>query len=174
MKWFKESGVFIILIVLGFWLTILSIFDVMYDKQWIFFILPVYALIVIFAFYLLFLRKKKQEIYAEPVEEFVETTAVLHHFKCPTCSGFFAIKKSKSNNKYIEMTCPDCGAIGVIPPNPECIEEEIPQKKSMKTYFKCGLCGEGLTVWAEGTDLYKQLQVYTCPYCGKVDTMSKV
>ncbi|GAH17075.1 unnamed protein product, partial [marine sediment metagenome] len=35
------------------------------------------------------------------------------------------------------MTCPDCGAIGVISPNPAQIEEEIPEKKSIKANFKC-------------------------------------
>ena len=39
-----------------------------------------------------------------------------------------AIKKSKSNNKKtVKMTCPDCGVIGVISPNPAFIEEEIPE-----------------------------------------------
>ena len=64
------------------------------------------------------------------------------------------------------MTCPDCGAIGVIPPNPIFVEEEIPEKKSLKVNFRCGVCGEGVTIWAEGTDLYKETQVYTCPFCG--------
>ena len=99
----------------------------------------------------------------------------LYHFKCPTCTGIFAIKKSRKNNKkYIKMTCPDCGAIGIIPPVPAQSEETIPEKKSLKANFKCNVCGEGITVWAEGTDLYKGVQVYSCPYCGEKESMKKI
>jgi len=63
--------------------------------------------------------------------------------------------------------------MGVISPNPICTEENIPEKKSMNANFKCSSCGEGLTVWAEGTDLYKDLYVCSCPYCGEKDTMAR-
>ena len=37
----------------------------------------------------------------------------------------------------------------------------IPEKKSIKANFKCEVCNEGLTIWAEGTDLYNKLHVYS-------------
>jgi predicted RNA-binding Zn-ribbon protein involved in translation (DUF1610 family) len=121
-------------------------------------------------------KRKKAPVIMDVVEQFEKTLeGGLYHFKCPTCEGFFAIKKSKGDNKqYVTMTCPDCGAIGVIPPNPSSIEDEIPEKKSIKANFKCESCGEGITVWAEGTDLYKKLHVYSCPYCGEDETMRKI
>jgi predicted RNA-binding Zn-ribbon protein involved in translation (DUF1610 family) len=136
-------------------------------------------IVVVFLFLFLIFRKSRTKIVPvemDIVEEFEKTLeGGLYHFKCPTCNGYFAIKKSKGDNKqYVKMTCPDCGAIGVIPPNPATIEEVVPEKKSIKANFKCEVCNEALTVWAEGTDLYKKLQVYTCPYCGKIETMKKV
>ena len=98
----------------------------------------------------------------------------LYHFKCPTCKGIFAIKKSKGNNKKpTKMTCPDCGAIGVISSSPCQIEEVIPEKKSVKANFKCNICGEGITIWAEGTDLYKNVNVYSCPFCGEKKPLTR-
>jgi predicted RNA-binding Zn-ribbon protein involved in translation (DUF1610 family) len=121
-------------------------------------------------------RTKIVPVEIDVVEEFEKTLeGGLYHFKCPTCNGFFAIKKSKGDNKkYVKMTCPDCGAIGVIPPKPASIEDFIPEKKSIKANFTCDICNETLTIWAEGADLYKKLQVYTCPYCGTIESMKKI
>jgi len=102
------------------------------------------------------------------IEEFEKSfKGGLFHFKCPTCNGIFAVKKSKSNNKKpVKMCCPDCGAIGLIPSNPVCIKDVIPEKKSMKANFRFIECGEGITVWAEGKDLYENITVYCCPFYG--------
>ena len=102
------------------------------------------------------------------IEEFEKTLkGGLFHFKCQICGGIFAIKKSRANNKKkVKMNCPDCGAMGIIPENPLCIEEDIPEKKSTKAVFRCKICGEGVTIWAEGSDLYSNTQVFTCPFCG--------
>ncbi len=32
-------------------------------------------------------------------------------------------------------------------------EEEIPEIKSIKANFICNICGEGITIWAEGTEM---------------------
>jgi predicted RNA-binding Zn-ribbon protein involved in translation (DUF1610 family) len=110
------------------------------------------------------------------VGEFEKTLkGSLYHFKCPNCNGFFAVKKSKNDYKQpVKMTCPDCGEIGFIPFNPMFIEEEIPEKKSIKANFKCSICREGLTIWAEGTELYQDVHVYSCPFCGKEETMKRL
>ena len=177
-NWFKQSWLLILFIILGFCLLIFSLYDIIFNLGLILVSLPAYAVLILLVLLLIYLglKRKKAPIDMDVVEEFEKTLeGGLYHFKCPTCEGFFTVKKSKGDNKqYVKMTCPDCGAIGFIPPNPTSVEEEIPEKKSIKAKFKCESCGEGITVWAEGTDLYKKLHVYSCPYCGLNETMIKV
>jgi len=91
----------------------------------------------------------------------------LYHFKCPNCQGIFAIKKSSRNNKKpFTLTCPDCGTIGKISSSPPVVIEEIPEQKSENIKFKCKNCGEKVSIWAEGTDLVQDIQIYSCPYEG--------
>jgi len=151
------------------------IFNIIYDKEWIIFIFTLYFVQIIFGIFLIFFRKKKEKVFINPFKEFQKSlTGQLYHFKCPNCKGIFAIKKSKGNSKKnIKMTCPNCGIIGVVPPNPAYVEEEIPEKKSIKANFRCKICGEGITIWAEGTDLFSNMQVFSCPFCGKIDTMNR-
>ena len=177
MKLTKGFIPFIILIILGLCVMIISVFDILYDKGWIIITLASYAVLIVLIMLIFLLRSKKGEfIEVDAVEEFEKTLeGGLYHFKCPTCSGIFALKKSRSDDeKYIKMTCPDCGAIGFIPPYPAHIEEEIPEKKSIKANFKCDSCGEGITVWAEGTNLYKKMHVHSCPFCGELERMSRI
>jgi len=124
----------------------------------------------------LFFKIRKKEAFINLIKEFEKSLkGPLFHFKCPKCKGFFAIKKSKSDNKKtIKMTCPDCGIIGVIPPNPSIVEEEVPEKKSINANFRCNICGEGLTIWAEGTEILDDIKVFTCPFCGKINTMNRI
>ena len=177
MSWFKEAGLFYLLIILGLCVLIFSIYDIIFDKGLIIVVLPIYAVILIVTIIAILLKSQKDvKLTTDVVEEFEKTLkGGLYHFKCPTCNGIFAVKKSKSNNKkYVKMTCPDCGVVGVIPPNPNQIEEEIPEKKSIKANFQCNSCGEGITVWAEGTELYKRMYVFSCPFCGEAETMRRI
>jgi predicted RNA-binding Zn-ribbon protein involved in translation (DUF1610 family) len=171
----KSLWPFIIIIILGLCVLIYSLYDIIYDKEWMIRTFAAYALIFVIIIVLIVYRLQKKEVTIVSVEEFEKTLkGGLYHFKCPTCSGIFAIKKSKSNNeKFVKMTCPDCGAIGVISPHPAQIEEEIPEKKSIKANFKCHVCGEGITVWAEGTDLYSDMHVYSCPFCGDKEPLKR-
>jgi len=173
MNLIKGSGLLVIITLLGLFVMIFSIYDITTDRGWMTIMLASYAVLIIITIFLVLLRYKKDEVSAITVDEFEKTLkGGLYHFKCQTCSGIFAIKKSKRNNKkYVRMTCPGCGAIGVISPNPTCVEEEIPEKKSIKANFKCNVCGEGITVWAEGADLYKDMCVYSCPFCGEDEAM---
>jgi len=176
MKWFRNKGVFILLILLGFGLLLFSIMDVMLDESWANLIFASYALLIFLAIFFIVLKSVKPGVRKETVEEFEKTLkGRLYHFKCTGCGGIFAVKKSKHNNKKpVKMTCPDCGKIGVIPPVPKYVEEEIPEKKSVNVLFKCNSCGEDLTIWAEGADLYPRLRVYSCPYCGEEKTMKRI
>jgi len=176
MSWMKNKGSFALLTLFGFLVLVFSIFDIVYDKGWFVVIISLYVILIILIIVALVIKfEGKSKKIAYTVEEFEKSLkGGLFHFKCPTCSGVFAIKKSKSNdNQTVKMTCPDCGAIGFIPPNPFCIEEEIPEKKSIKANFKCTSCGEGVTVWAEGTKLYKDMNVYSCPFCGEKKPLDK-
>ncbi len=174
----KKSWLIILFIVLGLCLFIFSFYDIVFNLGLIVISLLSYGVLIFLLIFLIYKRSKTKivPIDMDVVEEFEKTLeGGLYHFKCPTCNGFFAVKKLKGDNKqYVKMTCPDCGTIGVIPPNPASIEDVIPEKKSIKAKFKCDICNEGLTIWAEGTDLYKKLHVYSCPYCGEIETMKKV
>ena len=68
-------------------------------------------------------------------------------------------------------TCPDCGCVGQVTRSSPVIEETIPQQKSVNKTFKCEHCHEWVTVWAEGTDMVNNIQIYSCPYCGTRQTL---
>lgn len=175
MGWFGSPGSFAFLMLLGFWVLFFSFYDVIFDKGWIYPILAVYVILVILAVVFIILKSIKPAS-VDTVEEFEKTLGgKLYHFKCPNCNGFFALKKSKHNDKKpFKMTCPDCGEIAVVPPSPICIEEEIPEKKSVNVDFRCKSCGEGITVWAEGAELYPDVCMFSCPYCGMEETMNRI
>jgi len=177
MSWIKSNGPFFILIVLGFWVMVLSFGGVLFNKEWIASVLALYALLIILVVLLIVLRSTKALVVPETVEEFEKSLkGELFHFKCPSCDGFFAVKKSKHNNKKVfRMNCPDCGLLGVIPPySTDVLEEEIPEKKSVGLNFRCSCCGEGITVWSEGVQLHSDINVYTCPFCGVEQNLKRV
>jgi len=179
MSWIKSKWPFFLLTFSALWIMIISIFDVIFDKGWMNIVIAVYAIILVLVIFLIFIRSietREETKDIDIISEFEKTLkGGLYHFKCPTCTGIFAIKKSKRNDKkYVKMTCPDCGAIGIIPPYPAQQEEEIPEKKSIKVNFRCNKCGEGITIWAEGTELYQGVHVFSCPYCGDEETMEKI
>jgi len=177
-NWLKNLWFLILFIILGFCLLIFSFFDIVYNLGLIVVSIPAFVVLILILIILIYKRFKTKIVPVEMdvVEEFEKTLeGGLYHFKCPTCAGFFAVKKSRGDNKkHVKMTCPDCGTVGVITPKPNVIEDFIPEKKSIKANFKCEECNEKLTIWAEGTDLYKKMHIYSCPYCGKVETMRKV
>lgn len=172
MRFIKNTFFYMII---GIFILILSLFDIIYNQNLILGTFLAYALIFVIVIVLIYSNIKKKEITPISIEEFEKRLeGGLLHYKCPTCYGFFAIKKSKRNNKkYVHMTCPDCGVLGFIPPNPVQIEEIIPEKKSLKANFTCNLCGEGITVWAEGADLFSNISVYSCPFCGEKEPLKR-
>jgi len=176
MKLLRESIFFTLILIIGLVVLIFSIYDIMLDKGLVIAVFVAYAILIALTVYLLIMRLRKGEVKINNVAEFEKKLeGGLFHFKCPTCEGIFAIKKSKRNDeKPIKMTCPDCGAIGVVTANPVSIFGDIPEKKSIKANFKCISCREGITVWAEGTDLYQNINVFSCPFCGQHQTMDRV
>jgi len=173
----KYSWLFYLLIIVGLFVMLFSIFDIIYAKDLIYVSIGLYCAIIVIIFLMIFFGVEKKEEQPEiTIEEFEKRLkGGLYHFKCPTCHGIFAVKKSKGNNKkYVKMACPDCGALGVIPPNPAQIEAVIPEKKSLKANFKCNNCGEGVTVWAEGSELNKNVNVYSCPFCGVKEPLKRI
>lgn len=176
MTYTKTKGFLILMVLFYLWVIIFTLFNIYFNKGWNTFLIISYALLAIFTIIFLYLKIKNTRKLHNKIEEFEKTLkGGLYHFKCPACKGIFAIKRSKSNNqKSVKMTCPDCGIIGIIPSCPSCIEEKIPEKKSIKANFKCITCGEAIAVWAEGTDLYKDIQVFSCPFCGIKKQLIKI
>jgi predicted RNA-binding Zn-ribbon protein involved in translation (DUF1610 family) len=169
MNWLKTNVPLYILGLLGFGIFISTIYDILFDEEWTYILIVSYFVIIFFILVLTYIkiseRKTKSSISIEKFEKFLK--GGLYHYKCPSCNGIFAIKKSRENNKKtVRMICPDCGITGNIPIYPNFIEEEIPEKKSVKANFKCVNCGEGITVWAEGQDIYNDVKIYSCPFCG--------
>jgi predicted RNA-binding Zn-ribbon protein involved in translation (DUF1610 family) len=168
----------ICILLLGILLFIVSLYDIFSDQGWIQEILAVYGILIILVFILLLVntRKPSAEKINKTVEEFEKTLkGRLHHFKCPKCTGIFAVKKSRQNNKKaFTLTCPDCGYVGRIPSKPTVVEAEIPEKKSVNINFKCSKCGESVSLWAEGTQLHSDIKIHTCPYCGEKQTMKNI
>jgi predicted RNA-binding Zn-ribbon protein involved in translation (DUF1610 family) len=175
MRQFTDSVPFYILLIIGFCSLIIVIFDIIFDMGWIFITIILFIAIIFITFLLLLLKIQKQNSTVDIFKDFEKKLrGGLFHFKCPTCEGFFAIKKSKRNNKKpVKMTCPDCGTIGIIPPNPLVMEDSIPENKSINADFLCRSCGEGITIWAEGHSLYENIFVYSCPFCGKEESMKR-
>ena len=169
MRWIETKGPYILFLTLVLWVFVFTIYDMFFDKDWQLMLIAAYIAIIILTILVIFIKKIKKPKTLATIEEFEKSLkGGLFHFKCPTCEGIFALKKSKSNDETpLKMTCPDCGAVGIIPPNPKSCEEEIPEKKSVKANFKCATCGEGITVWAEGSELYPNISVFSCPFCGK-------
>jgi len=177
MKFFENPGLYMLVLLLGFWVMFFSIWDVLFNKGWGLIIGIGYLLLIVFCFLIIYIRyytnfTKTEEV----IEEFEKTLeGGLFHYKCPTCEGLFAIKKSRRNDKKpVKMTCPDCGMVGIIPTYGKTVEEEIPEKKSVGVNFKCNSCGEGVTIWAEGSELYSNICMYSCPYCGEQQTMNRI
>ncbi len=169
------SWLYALVILLGLIVFVLSAWDVIFDQGRVVFMVGLYAVVVFaFAFFVIS-KSRKSSLEKKTVGEFEKTLGgKLYHFKCPNCCGIFAIKKSRHNDKKpFRMTCPDCGTVGLISSSPMYVEEEIPEKKSVNVNLKCDKCGEGVTIWAEGADLNSDVHVYSCPYCGVDEALSK-
>ena len=173
MKIPRKTLPFIGIIFLAFIVLLFSIWDIIYHELWLERIIALYGILIILTLLFLVSKEKKKPVVKKNIDEFEKSLkGKLHHFKCPSCGGIFAIKKSKYNNKKpFTLTCPDCGTTGTIPSKPSQIIEEIPEKKSVNKNFKCETCGEWIMVWAEGTDLVSDIHVFSCPYCGAKQDM---
>ena len=176
MSWIRSSAPFGLLTILGACILSFSILGVVFGKDWMVYIFGAYGVLLIITIIFITMRSRKLTQTVDSIEEFEKTLkGGLHHFKCPHCKGIFALKKSRRNDrKPVKMTCPDCGEIATVPPSPICICGEIPEKKSLKANFVCNTCGEGLTVWAEGTTLYENMSICSCPYCGEQKALSHI
>lgn len=176
MRFIWGRGPFILLVLIGFWILFFSIWGVIFNNDWIQLILISYFILIIILTVLIIFISKKTSYEINIIMEFEKKLkGGLYHFKCPICNGIFAIKKSShKNKKSFKLTCPDCGRIGIISSNPLRIKEKIPENKSTKADFRCCYCREGITIWAEGSELFNHINVYSCPYCGEETHMIKI
>lgn len=166
---------FVGIICLDFLVLLFTIWDISNNEGWLVRIIALYSILIVLTLLLLASNIRRKPVIETTVQEFEKSLkGRLHHFKCPSCRGIFAIKKSKHNNKKaFTLTCPDCGMTGVIPSNPSSVVEVIPEKKSANTNFTCGTCGEWIMVWAEGSNLASDINVFSCPYCGTKKDMHR-
>ena len=176
MTFFTRRTVpFLAIIFFAFLVFVFSLWDIIYHEQWLERIIALYGILVLLTFLFLVSREKKKPAVQKTVGSLEKSLeGKLQHFKCPSCGGVFAIKKSNQNNKQpFLLTCPDCGMTGSIPSHPSQIQLDVPEKKSVHKVFQCQNCGETVTVWAEGVDMTQDpVQVYSCPYCGVKQDLS--
>jgi len=168
MRLTRTTLPFIGLMVLALVVLLFSLWDIIYNEQWLERIIALYGILFILTLLFLATNGKKKPVDIQNVEKFEKSLkGKLQHFKCPACGGIFAIKKSQQNNKKaFTLTCPDCGATGTVPSKPSTVVEEIPEKKSIHKKFKCEACGGSIMIWSEGKDIVSDVAVYSCPYCG--------
>jgi predicted RNA-binding Zn-ribbon protein involved in translation (DUF1610 family) len=116
MKISRKTLPFIGVIFFAFIVLLFSIWDIIYDEQWLERIISLYGILIILTLLFLVSNRTKKPIVIENVDEFEKSfKEKLHHFKCSSCGGIFAIKKSTHNNKKpFSLTCPDCGTTGII------------------------------------------------------------
>ena len=172
-----RTMLFITIIIVSIIVLIASVYDILYEEDLLQIILALYAILIISTILLLIITPtKKSNTDKDMIQEFEKTLkGKLYHFKCPNCGGIFAIKKSKQNNKKpFSLTCPDCGTVGKISSSPAVIVEKIPDQKSGNVKFTCKTCGERVSIWAEGTELYHNIQIFSCPYCGEEQSMKNI
>ena len=170
----RENLPFIGIVIFACIVFVFSIWDIIYNEQWLERIIALYCILIILCL-LFVISKKRKPAEKKVVDEFEKSLkGRLQHFKCPSCGGIFAIKKSKHNNKKpFTLTCPDCGMTGSISSDSPQIQEDIPEKKSTHKNFTCEHCGEWMTIWAEGTEILQDMKVYSCPYCGTKHDLSQ-
>jgi len=176
MRLIERQELFILLIFFGFLVLFLSIWGIVFNKDWNMQILISYILLLLFSVIIIVLKSYKFKIKISKIEEFEKKLkGGLYHLKCPSCMGIFAIKESTNNNKKaVRITCPDCGRLGILPSDPIKVMGNIPEEKSVNVIFRCNHCGEGITIWAEGANLYNSICVYSCPFCGKKEPMKRI
>jgi predicted RNA-binding Zn-ribbon protein involved in translation (DUF1610 family) len=165
----RRTVPFIAIIFFAFLVFIFSLWDIIYHEQWLERIIALYGILILLTFLFLVSREKKKPVVPKTVDTFEKSLdGKLQHFKCPSCGGIFAIKKSNMNNKQpFMLTCPDCGMTGSISSKPSQVQQEIPEEKSVHKIFQCQNCGETITIWSEGQDMVQdRIHVYSCPYCG--------
>ena len=167
---------FIGIIFLSFLVLLFSIWDILYNEKWLERIIALYGILLVLTLLFIVSLEMRKPATKAIVDDFEKTLeGKLQHFKCPSCGGYFAIKKSKTNNKKpFTLTCPDCGQTGTVSSSPSQIIEEIPEKKSTHMKFKCERCGEWIMIWAEGADIIHDTHVYSCPYCGEKQDLDVV
>jgi predicted RNA-binding Zn-ribbon protein involved in translation (DUF1610 family) len=173
MKW---KWPFLFLIISSFMVFIFSLWDIIFKKQLLLIVVFLYLTLFAIVFILMILHSRISSDNEDNFEVFEKSLkGGLYHFKCPRCSGFFAVKESRYiNKKSVVLTCPDCGSLGRIPSISPIIIQDIPRKKSGNVIFECLMCGENLKIWAEGTSIYPKLKIYSCPYCGNKKPLQRI
>ncbi|MEF8847600.1 MAG: hypothetical protein V5A68_00500 [Candidatus Thermoplasmatota archaeon] len=172
----EKKWIFKAIILLATILFLLTIVDIMLQRNWTQEIIAAYFLILFTTIILIYLKSRAFSL-KKSVKNFEKTLkGGLYHFKCPICKGIFALKETDDSNKKIfTMNCPKCGTKGLVNPFKRIyLKDEIPEKKSRGLKFRCRNCGEGITVWAEGSDINKNVSLFSCPFCGKKETLKKI
>ncbi len=168
IKPMQKKLLFLLIILTAITTFILSLWDILYQNDWFASIMAAYGILFIGSILIFIIEKK---IPTTKIEDTLKGD--ISHYKCPQCNYIFTLKKSKKNNHHsFAFVCPTCGTKGTISDHPTIVQEDIPDQKSMITTFICKRCGEWVSVWSQGKTTLKDLQIGTCPFCGKEGTMT--
>ena len=145
----------------------IQLFDFLSERQLLLRVIILYCILAIFIIIVIYTQTKKKYATISKSRRLFDRLigSKFYQFKCPKCKEIFTIKKLKSNaeSSFI-TTCPCCGTIGRIPPMP----------KSTEIKFECKNCGEQVSLWSGEAETTNKIKVFSCPYCGKKQTMKNV
>lgn len=144
----------------------IQLFDFISDRQMLVRLIILYCILTIFIIIVVFSQTKKKYDSISRTRRIYEKIIghKYYQFKCPKCKEIITIKKLKNNaNSSLITSCPSCGTIGRIP---------LPKTSEIK--FECNNCGEQVTLWTSRTNISHEVKLYSCPYCGKRQTMNNI
>ena len=166
--------IFLIIVVIFFTLwdifydeQFIQLFDFISERQMLLRLILLYSILAIIIIIVIYSQTKKKYVTISRSRRLFERLIgnKFYQFKCPKCKEIFTIKKLKSNSESSFITtCPCCGTVGRVPPAP----------KSTEIKFECKNCGEQVSLWPGENEASKKIKIYSCPYCGKNQTMKNV
>ena len=168
-------GWFIFAVLLIFALTLVDIIYLDEVLKWG--LVAAYAVIFMWAFFLLFSRTRRGEAPAADDDGLLEFDVAdsmdleAEYLRCPQCRHVFEFDmEHRSHRKHVRFTCPECAYIGLLPPeDKDPVEAVIPGGKADGPTFLCGNCHEHWKVATIGHGPKKEIRFSACPHCGETE-----
>jgi len=129
------------------------------DFQW--YLLPVYAVLIVWGIILLFSRRRH-------LQEVMELEAMHRtYLECEKCNSVFQFGELRfGDRKRVGFSCPVCGEDSALPtPGAAPVERILPEANVIETTYACGNCSEQIVVGTFGMTP-RESRFRACPSCG--------